>query len=145
MLFDICQISIEGASFLDLFSGSGAIGFEALSRGARFVTFVEKDRSAIKAIEKNIESLGVKKECTLIKKDVFSVLSDLPKQEIIFADPPYERGYGQKLVDQISNLKLLYGSLFIEESITLESRKELELLSVRRAGRTFLHQFENSN
>ena len=141
-LFNIIQSEIEGATFLDLFAGSGTMGLEALSRGASSVTFVEKDRAAIRAIETNIEHFGVEKEVSLIRGDVFKALEHLAPFDIIFADPPYGHGYGEKVLAMVEKYNLVKGSLFVEESDELPPPKNLQLVSCRKMGRTKLHHFE---
>jgi len=90
-VFDILG-DIEGLSFLELFAGSGAVGFEALSRGAASLTLVEPERESLQAIRRNIESLGIT-DCSLIPLDSESAIRLLHKEkksfEIIFLDPPY--------------------------------------------------------
>ncbi|MDB5165649.1 MAG: putative Methyltransferase [Candidatus Saccharibacteria bacterium] len=90
-LFNSVGSEIEGATVLDAFAGTGAIGFEALSRGAAHVTFIERDRIAQKIVTKNIDTLGVDDRSTLIRTTVSNWLetADSPKFDIIFADPPY--------------------------------------------------------
>lgn len=90
-LFNKIGDEIEGAKVLDAFAGSGSLGLEALSRGASGVTFIERDRIAIKNIAKNIIELGVENSTTLIKTSVESWLSTSENElyDIIFADPPY--------------------------------------------------------
>lgn len=140
-LFNICQQEIEDATFLDLFAGAGTIGFEALSRGARFVTFVESDRFAIQAIEENIKQLQVKRETRLIKQNVFKALEGLPPADLIFADPPYGQGFGERLLELAMKHSLVKSALFIEEDHELPTPKGLELLSCRKMGRTYLHHW----
>lgn len=90
-LFNICAHYVEGAVFLDLFAGSGAVGFEALSRGATKVIFVENQRKAIEAIKKNAELLNVSDRIEIIEKNVFDALAKVSSFcDIIFADPPYD-------------------------------------------------------
>ena len=93
-LFDILG-DIEGLSFLELFAGSGAIGFEALSRGAAGLTLVEYNRDCLSAIKKNIESLALKAPA-LYPQEVQGAIKALHKEEkkfdIIFLDPPYYKG-----------------------------------------------------
>ena len=97
---------------LDLFSGSGALGLEALSRGAGHVTFVENARGALRVIEANIEQLGVAERCTVVADDVFRYLSRGPQLgrvprlgrapglfSFALADPPYGSGHAQTLAD----------------------------------------------
>ena len=86
---------------LDLFSGSGALGLEALSRGAGHVTFVEKARGALRVIEANIEQLGVVESCTVVADDVFQYLDRDPGLfSFAVADPPYGSGHAQALADK---------------------------------------------
>src|SRR5580700_58901 len=68
-VFNILQDSVEGAEFLDLFAGSGLVGLEALSRGAKHATFVEKENNALVALTKNVKSLGVGAESTILRGD----------------------------------------------------------------------------
>ncbi|MCH9608663.1 MAG: Ribosomal RNA small subunit methyltransferase D [Chlamydiales bacterium] len=141
-LFNICQHTIEGATFLDLFSGGGAIGLEALSRGAAHVTFVEKDGRIVK---KNCSKLGVADKTTCLSTDVFKALPSFQTPfDIIFADPPYGVGLGEKLLDYFDeNPYLIGGDLFIEESIPLPPPKNLILKSKRKVSRSILLQLCN--
>jgi 16S rRNA (guanine966-N2)-methyltransferase len=80
---------VDGASVLDLFAGSGAMGLEALSRGAERATFVEADRDACRTIERNLEKLRVT-GATVLCRDVFRVLAgERRTYDLILADPPY--------------------------------------------------------
>lgn len=98
-MFDILG-DIEGLAFLELFAGSGAVGFEALSRGAKPVVFVEQDRQAVKAITLNQESLKAQENSLIIAKDVLQTVAFLHKQgkkfDIVFLDPPYCKDMGGK-------------------------------------------------
>ncbi len=83
---------IIGARVLDLFAGTGALGIEALSRGAAEAAFIDHDRSAVEVIERNLKKAGVSGRVQ--KRDVFDFLkrrSSGKKYDIIFADPPYDR------------------------------------------------------
>lgn len=87
---------VADKSVLDLFAGSGSMGLEAASRGAKEVCFIEKDKILASVALKNIENCGFEKICRMINADVRSGLSDLLKKkckfDIVFADPPYNRG-----------------------------------------------------
>lgn len=89
-VFNMLADSVQDAVVLDAFAGSGALGFEALSRGAKEVTFVERDRIAQKIITNNIETLKAQNETKLVKAPVAS-WSETTNQtfDLIFADPPY--------------------------------------------------------
>jgi 16S rRNA (guanine966-N2)-methyltransferase len=158
-LFNICQGNITGAHFLDLFAGSGAMGLEALSRGAQSATFVDSSKESIQCISKNIETLGVKTLSKVIFKDVFMALEKFLKEslqfDIVYIDPPYEKkgyfggeltSYSQRLLLAFDTLPLVKegGLLYIEDiaphfSINLET---LQLLSSRRAGKATLYEFQ---
>lgn len=153
-LFNICQSMIEGASVLDLFAGSGSIGFEALSRGARSVTFIEKDRRALKAIYENIEHLKVEDRAKVIAIDAFIAINRLKGSlfDLICIDPPYDiinQEMKEGLLMQILDFDLLdeNGILFFEERVTSKQKADavqidgLELKNSRHFGSTCLHQY----
>ena len=83
--------SITGATVLDLFAGTGALGIEALSRGATTATFVDADPRAIAAIKANLQATGMAERATVVQADVVRFLTERPPTEvdIAFADPPY--------------------------------------------------------
>ncbi|MBB6145801.1 16S rRNA (guanine(966)-N(2))-methyltransferase RsmD [Silvibacterium bohemicum] len=95
-LFNVLAPRIEGAIFLDLYAGSGAVGVEAISRGAREVVFVENAEPALKAIRQNLTSLGIKGGYALEPRSAAAVLKRLAtagkKADIVFLDPPYADG-----------------------------------------------------
>ena len=97
-LFDILGPRIAGATFLDAYAGTGAVGVEALSRGAAHAFFLERHRKALEAIRQNLASLGVEARATVVAGPV---LLTLPKHhaDIVFLDPPYdlEREYAAVL------------------------------------------------
>lgn len=92
---------LEGASVLDLFAGSGGLGLEALSRGARHVTFVERSNGALKALKKNIETLGAQAETTVVREDALRYAMRLGAGEfdVCVADPPYAGNEAVTLVE----------------------------------------------
>lgn len=156
-LFNICRNSVEEARVLDLFAGSGAIGLEALSRGAQHVTFVDVNRDAIRCIHDNIRTLAVESLTQVIPGDVLKVLDKILQQgktyDLVFADPPYEKGpakgllFSQLTLEKIDGSSLLKsdGHLFIEEAATIELKDDhlssLKLKSRRRLGSTSLHHY----
>ena len=95
-LFNILGSAIQGATVLDGFAGSGAIGLEALSRGASEVVFIESDQIAVRLIRKNLEMCGVTSGYRILQVDVFTALRSLARAEfradIVFVDPPYRWG-----------------------------------------------------
>lgn len=90
-LFNSISHNIEGAKVLDAFAGTGAIGLEALSRGAHDVTFIERDRTAQQVLARNITMLGVEERVSMIRTNVEHWLTtrDDNLYDLIFADPPY--------------------------------------------------------
>jgi len=90
----ILQLDIPEARVLDLYAGSGALGLEALSRGATFVDFVEKDPRSLRALEENIESLGAGSLTTVHRNSAlpFAVALGKLDYDVVFADPPYSSG-----------------------------------------------------
>lgn len=96
-LFNILAPQIEGARFLDLCSGTGAIGIEALSRGALHVSFVDKSRRACALIEENLDLLGIPEDRTDVlsnSAENFSGRKHEQGWDIVFYDPPYDSDYG---------------------------------------------------
>ena len=90
---------VEGARVVDLFAGSGALGLEALSRGAESVLFVERARGALRVLRANIELLGAEAESTVVDRDVFRYLASLVEPfDLALADPPYAKGDAARLV-----------------------------------------------
>jgi 16S rRNA (guanine(966)-N(2))-methyltransferase RsmD len=88
-LFNILQTRMEGASFVDAYAGTGAVGIEALSRGAAHAWFLERDRRALEAIRKNLASLKVERRATVLAGKVLVTLGRCPAG-IVFLDPPYD-------------------------------------------------------
>lgn len=104
-LFNMIQFELPGCKFLDLFSGSGAIGIEALSRGAESAVFVENAKVAVECIEANLKHTKFENKGRLIKQDVFVALSSLEfkeKFDIIFMDPPYEMELEKRVLEYLT-------------------------------------------
>jgi 16S rRNA (guanine966-N2)-methyltransferase len=92
--------SLDGARVLDLFAGSGALGLEALSRGAASATFVELNPPSLRALHENITALGVQSDVTVHRGDAMRFAERLPEGafDLVLADPPYTVDYAQRLV-----------------------------------------------
>ena len=93
--------SFEGLTVADLFAGSGALGLEALSRGAAHCLFVEKDRAAADALRANLEKLGASDRADIRVQPVEHALPPAPPVDLILADPPYGAGLAQAALDRI--------------------------------------------
>ena len=102
-LFNILGSTVESVRFVDLYAGSGAVGIEALSRGARHVIFVEQHAPAAALIRRNVESLGIRVQAEVLSLDVVRAIEQLEVRRvhahIIFLDPPYaaDKEYEQTL------------------------------------------------
>jgi len=92
--------SFEGLRVADLYAGSGALGLEALSRGADFACFVEQNAQAVAAIRANMDSLGTKERAKMLIRSASALLPSQPF-DLIFADPPYAPGSGSAVVQDV--------------------------------------------
>lgn len=105
-LFNMLQPYLGGALFVDLFSGSGGIGIEALSRGARYAYFVENEKRALSCIQENLQFTHLAEQATILKTDVLSAVYGIHEKEadIIFMDPPYDCGYEERVLAAFKEL-----------------------------------------
>lgn len=105
-LFNILMPDVPGAIFIDLFAGSGGIGIEALSRGAKKAYFIEQNVEAASCITENIKFTKMTDVATLLKADVFTGLYSIHEKsaDLIFADPPYQEGYEERLLQTLSQM-----------------------------------------
>jgi len=146
-LFSILAQKIDNAMVLDLFAGTGALGIEALSRGAAKSFFIDKSIESVQIINKNIELLGIKESAEVLKHDVYTIISskDFFKQkfDLIFLDPPYNRGFIPGIFEDIDLLTIMNDEsiLIIEHSLkenNLEKVSGLDLYDKRTYGKTLI-------
>ncbi len=125
--------ALHGARVLDLFAGSGALGLEALSRGAASVTFVELNPASLRALDQNVTTLGVEDAVTVHRGDSVRYAERLPEGsfDIVLADPPYTIDYATRLV-------MLFRRHPFGRILSVEHRSDLELAGddTRRYGDT---------
>lgn len=144
-LFSIIGQEVKGATVLDLYAGTGALGLEALSRSAIQAVFVDNNPQAVQLIEKNIESCGFSDRALVLKRDLSKGLYFLAKQlpetkfSIIFVDPPYRKGLSATMLQEIENTKILTSdALVVVEEETIADFPsvvtELNLVDQRRYG-----------
>ena len=136
-IFNILEGEIEEKEVLDLFAGTGNLGIEAISRGAKKVTFVDSSTWSAKTIKKNLEDLGCLGCAEILKLDYKKAIQKLAQKgrkfDIVFADPPYLLGYPQKTIDCLKKEKILNRNalLIIEyhkkEGLKLNSSGLIEL------------------
>ncbi|MDR1700374.1 MAG: 16S rRNA (guanine(966)-N(2))-methyltransferase RsmD [Lachnoclostridium sp.] len=126
-LFNIIQHEVPGSEFLDLFSGSGAIGIEAISRGAKSATFVEMAQGSIDCIEKNLEKTKLSSKSVLLPVEVTYGIKKLEskgaKFDIVFMDPPYDKGWEEKILYLLSESSILHD----DSIIVIETSRKGEL------------------
>jgi 16S rRNA (guanine966-N2)-methyltransferase len=117
-LFNILAARIDGSRFLDICAGSGAVGIEALSRGASEATFVDSSRNACAVIEANLASLGMGQEATIITRDAAVSLKRLDREsrqfDIAFFDPPYASEIYPQVMKQLG-----LGNLLAREALVI--------------------------
>jgi 16S rRNA (guanine966-N2)-methyltransferase len=122
------QVTIPDARILDLFSGSGALGLEAISRGAAYVIFVEANPKAAAVIQKNINDLGLQDQARVIIKKIELALPELmsePPFDLIFMDPPYHQGYEEMVLQKwpLKQMLVENGKLCVESAKQKGSRQ----------------------
>ena len=119
-LFNIINPSICGSIFLDLFSGSGGIGIEALSRGAKEAVFVESNPKAMACVKENLRFTRLEHKASTMTMDVMDALRRLEKKkvfDIIFMDPPYAAGLAEPTLE-----KIVSGGLLAPEGMVIVER-----------------------
>lgn len=130
------QFQLEDSRLVDLFAGSGALGLEALSRGAAHVTFVETGGRALAALRANIEKLGATEQSEIVRRDVLDYVTQLVPDsfDIALADPPWREGAASRLVERFGEQPFA-GSLWVEHGIR-EALPSLPGARTRRYGAT---------
>lgn len=143
-MFNIIQNKIENACVLDLFSGSGALAIECLSRGAKEAYLCDKSKDAIKIIKKNIEKTHFESKAVIINKDYLKCLDELNiKFDIIFLDPPYESNFAEEALKVIIKKELLNrdGIIIFEtdkKDISNIEKLDINIYDLRKYGRVEL-------
>ena len=144
-LFDLVG-PVDGASVLDLYAGSGALGLEALSRGAARCVFAETDPAACRVIRRNLEQLGLQGG-RVVQRDAAAFLRGEvaagTRHDLVLADPPYERweSVGAELATLLPSVVAPSGLAVIETSARVEPKIPLDLVTSRRYGSARLTLF----
>lgn len=124
-VFNIIQFDIEGRRVLDLFAGTGQLGIECLSRGAREAVFVDADKTAVKLVKENLKSCGL--SGTVLQMDAVTALRTCGKFDLIFIDPPYDANLYEIVLETINLVDILSdGGIMI-----CEARRERPLPEMR--------------
>ncbi len=123
-LFNVLQPYVAEAVFFDLFSGSGGIGIEAISRGARHAYFVENDTKAIECIVDNLKFTRFTDKATVLKQDIFGALQSISEKEadIIFMDPPYDMKLEKRVLEVLSNKSYVTENTLIVVEASLRTK-----------------------
>lgn len=134
---------MTGQTCLDLFAGTGVMGFEALSRGAAAVTLVEKSLAAYQALQQNKRALDAAK-AQLLNQDALQFLgSNKQKFDLIFLDPPYNLGWINKILPQLVAHLQKDGLIYVEAEYALDTLPEVtqnwQIVKQGKAGNVFYH------
>ncbi|MBI3008860.1 MAG: 16S rRNA (guanine(966)-N(2))-methyltransferase RsmD [Candidatus Omnitrophica bacterium] len=152
-IFNILGDKVAGAAVLDLYSGSGSLGLEALSRGAGSVYFVEKNKECIEKIKGNLISLKLSEYATVRRADVLDMLVRLDKEggkfDVIFLDPPYYKDLAKKTLINVSHCDILSpNNIVVAEHHKTDSIPEkidsLEFMKEKRYGDTVVTFYEKT-
>ena len=144
-VFNILQQQVRGARVLDLFCGSGALGLECISRGAKEAVFNDCSKDSVAVLTANIKKLGEGEVCTVRALDYLACFSALQgKFDIVFLDPPYRFDYGVKAAEEIARRGLLAedGVIVYERDKPFEESAAenfgLHVADVRKYGKTYV-------
>lgn len=146
-LFNILGASVIDSVFLDLFSGTGGIGIEALSRGARHVVFIDTSLKSIKVLQGNLDHLNIKDNVEVFQKEYSEAISRLYKYnkqfDIIFIDPPYNIGMAQNALELIDKYPIISqsGLIIVEHDLEDEMPQQVGKLykhRIKQYGNTVL-------
>jgi 16S rRNA (guanine966-N2)-methyltransferase len=129
---------VEGALVADLYAGSGALGIEALSRGAERCVFVENDRAAVAALEENIDHLGLRSRSTVMRSSALAVAGGLDV-DLVLADPPYGSDVWPELLGAVRAPVVI-----AEADATVEPSAGWRVFRTRRYGRTWVTFLERA-
>ncbi len=137
------RFDFDGADVLDVFAGSGALGFEALSRGAAACTFVEKHGGTLRQLRTNAAKLGVAEACAFVKADALALPPHLSARpfSLVLADPPYALPALATLPDRLTPLLAPEGWLVLEHDPTHAFDDHALFVQARRYGRTVVSMF----
>ena len=148
-IFNLLQFQVAGRKVLDLFAGSGAMGIEALSRGADYCVFCDGAKEAVAAVKANLKKTSMEDKSRVVLSDFESFLGTLnEKFSLVFLDPPYHKGYIKKTIDKLISKNLLSSdAIIVAETDGDEEPGEYEGLAVkttRQYGRVKVTVYEKT-
>lgn len=148
-LFSILMNKTPDSVFLDLFAGSGAIGIEALSRGVSKAYFSDSNIECIKVIEYNLAKAKMQQDAVVLRRDYLDMIDEIKevKFDIIFIDPPYNKGLGIKAIERISSYNLLkIDGILVLETDDIETVpdtiEKYERFNYKKYGRNVLNFYK---
>ena len=142
-LFNWLGQDLSGKSCLDLFAGSGALGFEAASRGAAQVVIVDRAPRVVAALEANARALGADARLRIARADAVEFASAQraagTRFDVVFLDPPYEKGWLDRVAPLVTDLLAPDGALYVEAERPLERCGDWQTVKSGRAGQVYYH------
>ena len=149
-IFNLIQEFIYQSSVLDLFSGSGALSFESLSRGANSAVCVDIDKRSVNVICENAKRLKFSENITILNSSAENFIkNNNNKFDIIFLDPPYNKGFIKPIIENIINFDVLNDEgIIVLESDSVDEHGEMEGLNIlkqRKYGRTFVTIYQRGD
>ena len=130
---------MHGLNCLDLFAGTGVMGFEALSRGARQAVLIEKSKPAYQALIDNQRQLKATHAKILNTDALQFLLQTLEKFDVVFVDPPYQQGWIEKVLPLLKNILAEDALIYVEAEFAIEDTADWQVLKQGKAGNVFYH------
>lgn len=149
-VYDHLGSRFSGGAILDVFAGTGAMSFEAISRGFDQAVLIEKDREAMGIIKLNVRNFKIDKQVQCIQADSFHALSKLnQKFELIFIDPPYKYNKIEEILEQVTSLELLAdkGYCVVETDFRYPLKDvygSLKRYKEKKYGKTLIHYYQKA-
>ncbi|MGN0664585.1 MAG: 16S rRNA (guanine(966)-N(2))-methyltransferase RsmD [Negativibacillus sp.] len=148
-VFSILQTIVENSDFLDLFAGSGQMGVEALSRGARSATFIDSNPKAIAAVKENLKACGLMEKSRVALMDSVSYIQNCSARfDIIFLDPPYNKGLISAVLPHCAKCLKEEGIILCEtekKEILPQTAGDLELVKEYRYGKAKISTYRRKS
>ena len=148
-LFNWLGQDLSGWSCLDLFAGSGALGFEAASRGAERVVLVDAAPKVVAALSENARQIGAESRLEIVRADAVKFASSLrsagKRFDLVFLDPPYQQGWLDRLAPLVGELLTADGVLYVEAESAQDACGDWRTVRSGRAGQVFYHLMRRGN
>jgi 16S rRNA (guanine966-N2)-methyltransferase len=140
------KLSLKGLNVLDIFAGTGAFGLESISRGADFVVFIEKDKHAVKIIEKNIKSINSYEQTEIFNQDATKLNLKSHKFDLVFLDPPYNKNLVIPALEAVFEKDLLKKKSLVivetQKNEQIETPDKLRLVKEKKYGKALFRFYE---